>query len=196
MRKNISLVIIGCDPGVTGCLSVLDINTGSVQFYDMPVKRYASQSVKNGKVIDDDAALYLVRQLAGPHVAFFIIEYQQAFYKGTRSSTFKIGDCFGLLRGLIRSTNLGLETVKPREWKKNFDLIKTDEMSQNQIKELSRQKALELFPSAHDSLRRKMDHNRAESLLIAEYGRKQLLRKYISGYKYAQFHRACKPISD
>jgi hypothetical protein len=55
-----------------------------------------------------------------------------------------------------------LEIIEPTAWKRFWKLPPKD-------KERSRQRALELFPSAHSLLARKLDHGRAEAALIALY---------------------------
>jgi len=56
-------------------------------------------------------------------------------------------------------------------------------MSVAAFKNLSRLKAIELFPGAAEALKLKGSHNRAEALLICEWGRRNVLRKYIHGYQ-------------
>jgi hypothetical protein len=175
--------IIGVDVGLSGAISVLDINTLTTEFYDLPTRQYLSAAGKKYRRIDDQRLLNLIRQLAEPTVACFVVESQSGFGPIPGATKFGLGDCFGLLRGLILSTRIGLETVKPQTWKKEFRLFRSDEMTQADIKEASRQHALRLFPGAADVLRRKMDHNRAESLLIAEWGRRHVLQKYVHRYQ-------------
>lgn len=54
--------------------------------------------------------------------------------------------------------------VRPQAWQRHFKIKKAD-------KEISLKIARKLFPGQHSLLTRKMDHNRAESLLIASYVR-------------------------
>jgi crossover junction endodeoxyribonuclease RuvC len=53
--------------------------------------------------------------------------------------------------------------IEPMAWKKFHQLRGGD-------KETSRQRALQLFPTAHSLFARRMDHGRAEAALIALYG--------------------------
>jgi hypothetical protein len=53
-----------------------------------------------------------------------------------------------------------LTIIEPTAWKKIHNLRGSE-------KEASRQRALQLFPSAHALLARKKDHGRAEAALIA-----------------------------
>jgi crossover junction endodeoxyribonuclease RuvC len=195
---RLSLIIVGIDPGVKGCIALLDVNSGTAQFFAMPVIRYKSQEGKNSTVVDEDGLIKLIRDIAGPHVACTIVERQQAFHRGRNSTTFNIGYGFGVIIGTIKSVPVlacSLALVKPREWKKDFGLIRADEMKTAAFKELSRQLALQIFPGATESLRRKKDENRAEALLIAEWGRRHALRKYIPGYRWRPFQPESKVIA-
>src|SRR5262249_36664311 len=79
------------------------------------------------------------------------------------SSGFKYGRTTGALEAVIIVCGIPLEIVEPSMWKKFFRLRGGD-------KKAARQRALELFPSAHPALARKKDHGRAEAMLIALYG--------------------------
>lgn len=72
-----------------------------------------------------------------------------------------------LVYGGIVATALTLdcpvEIVSPLKWKRALGLIGQD-------KEASRAKALKLYPSLADQLKRKKDHNRAEAVLLAHWG--------------------------
>ncbi len=61
---------------------------------------------------------------------------------------------------MIACCEVPLTIIEPTAWKKFHGLHGGD-------KELSRQRALQLFPSAHALLTRKKDHGRAEAALIA-----------------------------
>jgi crossover junction endodeoxyribonuclease RuvC len=97
----------------------------------------------------------------GPAMAF--IERAQAMPKQGASSGFKYGRATGAIEAVIAVCGIPLEIIEPSLWKKLFRLRGGD-------KEAARQRALELFPSAHAALARKKDHGRAEAILIALYG--------------------------
>ena len=59
---------------------------------------------------------------------------------------------------------LPVRTVQPQTWKRFYDIREDKNGS------VARQKAADLFPVAAHKLGRVKDHNRAESLLIANYG--------------------------
>lgn len=177
------MLILAVDVGVSGCITLLNINTLEAEFHAIPSIQYGTATGGKRRRTDDYELLNLIGSIAGPQIVFAIVEYQQAFFRGSRSSTFAIGDCFGLIRGMILSHRMQLEMVKPRDWKAAMNLIKeADDETQSQRKERSRQLALKLFPDIAPQLRRKMDHDKAESLLIAEYARRHVLRKYFPAY--------------
>jgi hypothetical protein len=130
--------IIAVDPGLSGAICVLDIDSLAADFYDLPTVQFISAIGRKYRRIDDEQLRSQIRMLAGPHVAFFIVEVQSGYGPIPGSTKFVLGDVFGLLRGLILSTNLSLETVKSQVWKRGFGLHKDDDMSVGEFKNLSR----------------------------------------------------------
>jgi crossover junction endodeoxyribonuclease RuvC len=82
------------------------------------------------------------------------------------TSMFRFGQSFGMIQGVVASRGIRTVMVRPQAWKKALGL--------NSDAEISRARALQLWPDQSDFFKRKMDHNRAEAALIAEWGRKQL----------------------
>src|SRR5262249_28140584 len=76
------------------------------------------------------------------------------------SSTFKFGRTAGAVEAAVVLCGIPWALIEPARWKKFHGLRGSD-------KEHSRQRALQLVPSAHSFLSRKRDHGRAEALLIA-----------------------------
>ena len=70
---------------------------------------------------------------------------------------------FGMIRAICARVTPDIELVAPAVWREYFDLIGKD-------KEASRLMAIRLFPDMFDKLTRKMDHQRAEAMLIAWWG--------------------------
>ena len=82
---------------------------------------------------------------------------------------FNFGKGFGLWLGILAGLGIPHTLVTPQAWKK--------EMMQGMgDKDAARIRAQELFPHCVDSLSRKKDIGRADALLIAEYGRRQMAR--------------------
>jgi hypothetical protein len=91
-----------------------------------------------------------------------VIERGQAMPRQGASSGYKYGRSVGALEAVVMLCEIPLTIVEPTAWKKSHGLSGC-----GGDKEASRQRALQLFPSAHDFLSRKMDHGRAEAALIA-----------------------------
>lgn len=79
------------------------------------------------------------------------------------SSVWTFGRGVGRIEGVIAGCEYRLEYVTPQVWKKHFHLP-----GGPKNKELSRAKAIELFPGV-TGLSRKKDSGRAEALLIAQW---------------------------
>jgi uncharacterized protein YbjT (DUF2867 family) len=92
-----------------------------------------------------------------------VIERAQAMPKQGASSGFKYGRAVGAIEAAIACCEIPLTIIEPTTWKK-FHQLRGGE------KEASRQRALQLFPSAHVSFARRKDHGRAEAALLALAG--------------------------
>src|SRR5262249_56033696 len=88
-----------------------------------------------------------------------VIERAQAMPKQGGSSGFKYGRAVGAIEAVIALCGVPLTIIEPTAWKKFHGLRGGD-------KEASRQRALQLFPAAHEMLARKKDHGRAQAALI------------------------------
>jgi crossover junction endodeoxyribonuclease RuvC len=151
--------ILGIDPGVRGGLAIVEINDGAapalLEAVDIP-----TVGVKAKERVDVLAlrTWVMARQ---PQHAF--IERAQSMPKQGSSSGFKYGRATGAIEAVIACCEVPITIVEPAVWKKTHHLRGGD-------KEGARQRALQLFPSAHALLSRKMDHGRAEAALIALHG--------------------------
>ena len=106
----------------------------------------------------DVAALRNRVETHHPHHA--LIESAQAMPKQGASSGFKYGREVGAIEATVAGCGIPLTILKPRVWKQ-FHRFRGDN------KELSRQRALQLFPTAHALFTHKKHHGRAEAALIA-----------------------------
>jgi crossover junction endodeoxyribonuclease RuvC len=151
--------ILGVDPGIHGGLALVEINDGTaptlLEAIDLP-----TVGVKAKERVDVLAlrTWIMTRQ---PQHAF--IERAQAMPRQGSSSGFKYGRATGAIEAVIACCEVAITIIEPASWKKAHHLRGGD-------KEGARQRALQLFPSAHALLSRKMDHGRAEAALIALHG--------------------------
>ena len=149
--------IVGVDPGLTGSIALLDDDNTRV--YDMP------------RGVDGVDGAFVYRLLAKWEPAEVYIERTHAMPMNGSKATYSLGDTNGCLRTAVHVLRIPLIWVPPRQWQSQFSLAGGSYTDQAR-KDRSRWRAQELFPALADQLARAKDHNRAEALLIAEYGRR------------------------
>jgi crossover junction endodeoxyribonuclease RuvC len=147
--------ILGIDPGINGGLAIVDIDIDStvlIDAIDIPVT-----GIKAKQRVDVLAVRDWILAHQPQHA---LIERAGVMPKQGIASGFKYGRAVGAIEAVVALCNIPLTIVEPAVWKRRLGLYGAD-------KENSRQRALQLFPSAHALLARKMDHGRAEAALIA-----------------------------
>ncbi len=153
---------IGIDPGLKGAVAFMRGKAKQIFLEDIP-------TIKVGKKNEYDVracAALIHKHVTFTNLEVFVaLERQWARQKQGLSSTFKTGVGYGLWLGILAAEGLAFEDVTPQRWQKVFGLTGKD-------KEASRLRALQLFPRVADQMARKMDADRAEALLMAEYIRR------------------------
>lgn len=144
----------GIDPGLEGCVAVIDQTGFFVSLFDMPIRHE-----KRHKVV---AVHLLAEYLEDYKGADVMVEIQNPRpQQGVRAS-FTTGLNYGRLTATLDMLGMRWDVVQPKNWKQWAGVTKD--------KETSLALAREKWPEA--PLTRKKDHDRAEALLIAEYGRR------------------------
>jgi len=83
------------------------------------------------------------------------------------SSTFKFGQNFGTLLGILAALGIPHERITPGKWQKEFGLIRRDKNETiTEKKNRHKARAQELFPAV------RVTHAVADALLIAEFCRR------------------------
>jgi crossover junction endodeoxyribonuclease RuvC len=161
---------LGCDPGLDGCLAVLD-ETGKFLFhFDTPSLEYKSGKKKRRRY-NIPEMVNIVTRCTDPADDFVITMEQVGAMPGNGSaSMFSMGRGVGTWEGIFTTVCIvrgrgRMQYVTPQRWKK----LMLDGLDKSS-KDSSRLKASQLWPQADLSLK-KYD-GRADALLIAEYGRK------------------------
>jgi len=149
--------IAGIDPGITGAIAVIDDFNNGYFVDDIPVMAKGKGSGKVKNQINPAALFEILEKYSPKHI--FLERISSMPGQGV-ASMFSMGDSFGCIRGVCACIDAQLHLITPQSWKKYYSLGKD--------KEVVRAKAIELFPLA--ALSRKKDHNRAEAVLIANYG--------------------------
>ena len=168
------MVYIGIDPGVTGAMAGIITPAGAaptVQVVrDLPVITRTFGKGNELDVIELDRMLGWAQIMQGD--AFVILEQAAPMNKGAKPgvmSAWRSGELNGALRALLRLRGIRHHLVLPATWKRCMGLLGKD-------KDASRSRAIEMFPACTEHLARKKDHNRAEAILLAEYGRRMVLK--------------------
>ena len=160
-KSNVSGVIIGIDPGATGAIAIVSLTGSALGTFDIPSTAEGSGSKQqcNAYLLAD-----LFTSICKEHnVLLVVLEHVSAMPKQGVTSSFNFGMNYGIVKGVIGAFKLPLRLVRPSVWKKQASL--------GRDKELARQKAISQWPTMTDRLRRKLDADRAEALLIADFGR-------------------------
>ena len=174
------MIVIGIDPGITGAIALISPQ-GLQACADLPVMARSSRRVraKGGEMrdkvtnqIDAGALAELLRDWTSGHdrnEIMVIIEKCQAMPGKVKDSdkaqssagTFGLGLSAGLIEGVVATLRLPHQLVHPATWKAHLK-VPTG-------KEAARAMAIRWYPSA--PLGKKKDHNRAEAVLLARYGK-------------------------
>jgi hypothetical protein len=158
------MIVIGIDLGVTGAVSGVS-PSGSVQVEDLPI----TVSDAGEKRLDARGLMQLLRSMVPAGEAGLIVtEDVRVRQIAGRAMSHKTETALVGLRYAVQAVadvaRLQVRTVQPQTWKRFYDIREDKNGS------VARQKAMQLFPIAAYKLGRVKDHNRAESLLIANYG--------------------------
>ncbi len=168
------MLIAGIDPGLTGAVCVGDAEGSQVTIYDTPSftvpVRIGKKTINRG-VFDLPGMYKLLASIKD--LELVVIEEVNAFGLAGWAA-FSLGS--GYYAWLMAAAALGVSVLKvtPQKWKKDIGIARGSD------KEASRKKALELFPGQLHRLKRKKDHNRAESALLYEMGRRHLGHRSLS----------------
>jgi crossover junction endodeoxyribonuclease RuvC len=155
--------VIGIDPGIEGAAAVLDGHRADgtseiVALYDPP-------TIGEGAHRRIDAAN--LADLLRAHTPYALAVVEQAASRPGQgvSSTFKFGQSYGTILGVVGALAIPVRHVTPAKWKKALGLSGDGEAS--------RARAIETWPVSADLFARKRDHNRAEAALIGLMAIKQ-----------------------
>lgn len=151
------MIIVGVDPGLTGAIALVGGERGErlVEVMDMPTRRVGKAKKEE---LDLEALRYMLA-LARRRTAVLVMEAQSAAPGQGVSSVFKLGEQYGLLRGMALSMGFRVELVRPAVWKAAMRL--------GSDKERSREAAMKAWPGEQVFFGRVKDHGRAEAALIA-----------------------------
>ena len=170
---------IGIDPGMIGFVTAIFPN-GEKEFYSIDE--------------NDDLALHRILKSIKERSwqVSAVLEDVHALFNASAKSTFNFGEIKGILKGLLIANEIPYTLVQPKTWQQeiwiNQDMIvsyKTVSRGDKEIKQkvvdtksTSINAARRLFPNIDlrkNERCKKIDDNKVDSLLIAEYGRRKNL---------------------
>lgn len=153
-------VCIGIDPGVSGAVAVVASSYSSVK--NIPTLKIRVNG-KSRSIIDIYSLKRFVDVLAEsfPGAVVYMEKVHSMPGQGVQSS-FLFGEANGILHGMFAAKDFTIKFVRPQEWKANYPLLA------RQKKDASLLTARAIFPTVPLPL--KKDHNKAEALLIANFG--------------------------
>ena len=152
------MIIAGIDPGLTGALAVIDTDEGTATVADLPTIEWGNGAVK--RALDLPALAVMLAKIMPDRV---VVERVHSMPLQGVASMFSLGMTFGGILGVVAGLELPVMVVSPRDWKGALGLTAD--------KDTARGVAAIWYPLAAGMLGRKRDHNRAEALLLAHFGR-------------------------
>jgi len=161
-------IYCGIDPGLTGGIAF--ITPSSVVATDLPQRLVIDER-------DRLDSIEIGRMLRQAKPDLVVLEESHAMPKQGVSSTFRYGQAYGTLIGIIDDQELQLHQVLPKEWKKALGLAPapitlTPSKQTSYRKRQALDLATELYPYHREQWSRIKDNHRAEALLLAHWGAK------------------------
>lgn len=162
------MLILSCDPGLTGAIALLCSQRGLLECEDLPVCGNGQVTGKMLRWLDATALATLLADWSTRHgfsqdSVHACIERPIPMPTLPAQTVASQFDTFGVIRSLVggKVEFNAMHIINPQAWKKVFGL-KSD-------KDESIACALRLYPGAKPYLARKRDHNRAEAILIGHW---------------------------
>lgn len=157
--------VCGIDPGLTGAVCMLNIDSGHAWLHDMPV---TAKAIGSGNQLNAQGFADILAGYTSASVLRVFVEAVHALPKQGVTSMFGFGRTAGVIDGVLAALRLPMVHVRPEAWKRSLKLLKTD-------KDAARTVAINLYPHLSSDLSRKRDIGRADALLIAHYGMESLM---------------------
>jgi hypothetical protein len=169
------MIVIGIDPGLTGAVAVMDHN-GVRAVFDiptMPVPGAGPKAMIKAKVDGRKLLSLLLKHCptaeGKPTMVLEQVHARAQSNEGrgnTMQAQASLMRTVGAIETVAECMNWPTTYVAPQSWKRKFGLGKE--------KTQSLETARRLHPEATADLKRMKDHNRAEAVLLAHFGRMEV----------------------
>lgn len=157
-------IFVGVDPGLTGAIGVIDQDSRPIVVIDIVTRmRDIKETVIKKEFDACPTREQLLERLLNylDHKWLGWIETPFSMPGGNMMGTNSLFQTYGGLLAMMETLLIKTNTIKPAVWKKGFGLSKK--------KDYSLEIASKLWPTL--GLNQAQYHNRAEAMLLAEYGR-------------------------
>lgn len=140
---------IGIDPGGSGAFAVINSRTNN--FYWFTFKKESEAGIASA------LRVYAANEYLATQTTVAVIERVHSMPRQGVASSFKFGQSYGFLRGLLTAFEIPFVEVTPQKWQKAMGCMTKGD------KNVSKQRAGQLFPGV------KFTHAFADAALIAAY---------------------------
>jgi crossover junction endodeoxyribonuclease RuvC len=154
------MLVLAVDPGLSGGLAIIS-EQEVLLLTDLPVHKIGTTHKKTLRAELDLHGLHLQLTEHAPYSHAFVEKVSARPGQGT-VSMFRFGVAFGSITGLLVAMGVPLTFVQPKEWQKYHAV--------GPAPDAARQRATQLYPQITPLLMRKADGNRADALLLANFG--------------------------
>ena len=151
--------ILGCDPGVSGALVLIDHVKDTCDVIDMPINKIDGKSRINHHALGNHIALL--------DIDLAVVEWVSASPQMGVVSAFNFGQSFASIVQALASAIVPYELVAPNVWTRAMG-VKAKEPDS------SRQRASQLMPQFSQHWPNKGHHGRSDAALLSLYGKKHL----------------------
>lgn len=158
-------LFLGIDPGLSGALAVLDADGLLVDLVSMPTEPHGKSRRVSGRELR--AFLDGTAERTGRTIALCMLEQVASRPGQGAPSIFTFGRAFGAVESVLSALAVPTDYATPQTWKRAFGLTSD--------KAESIRKACDLIPGlvAWPTPRSRLTHDRAEAVLLAEFGRRR-----------------------
>lgn len=149
------MVMIGIDPGCSGCTVVLGPDFEVLDALHMPTLKVGTNTRVNGAAFGA-----FLERWRGAHA---YLELVGPMPGNSGNSMFTFGHAAGAVEGILQGRGFAYTLVSPQKWKKRAGLIGTD-------KDAARSRAIQLWPMWRALDAKAKGQALADAALIARYG--------------------------
>lgn len=161
------MIVLGIDPGVSGAVAAVDPR-GTCLVDDLPTVEVPGNGRTTRKLCGRGLATLLRRFVPAGETCLVVLEDVHVMPGGVSGSSANTSlmHSKGVIEGVLGVLRMDCHLVSSQTWKRFYGV--------GSDKDASLATARTLYPGAQQQLRLKKFHNRAEAILLAHWGSRQL----------------------